>query len=82
MVLTTGDLEHDLQRIEHLIALMTEPPLFDGRDLDDLGWLIGKRQDLAALLAVRRALKGEKIIDLELWRVGFVRTPTRATAAA
>lgn len=82
MVLTTGDLERDLQRIDQLIAVMSRPALVDRQDVDDLGWLISKRQALAALLAVRRAQKGQKIVDLELWRVGVARTQTRATAAA
>lgn len=82
MVLTTADLVHDLERIEHLIALMTEAASFDGPDLGDLGWLINMRQDLTALLALRRALKGEKIVDLELWRVGFARPPMHATGTA
>jgi hypothetical protein len=78
----TRELVQDLGRIEELIALMTRPSHNDGQDADDLGWLTTKRQHLAALLAVRRSLAGQKIVDLELWRAGSVRAPAREIGAA
>ena len=70
VVMTSDDLVRDLREVDWLIAALSAPYGADQEDLEDLRWLRARRRFLSALLAVRRAQKGKKIVNLELWRHG------------
>jgi hypothetical protein len=72
LIITSDDLIQGLQDIDRLIASLSPSAGVDEEDLRDLRWLLAKRQSLSALLAVRRAQKGKKVVSLDLWRDGHV----------
>jgi hypothetical protein len=69
-VLTTPQLICDLQEIDDLVAILRRTQNIDAEDIEDLTWLRHRRRYILAVLASRRALHGQKIVSLDLWRNG------------
>jgi len=67
---TSNELFRHLQNIDELIALLAQSPFADEQDREDLRWLRAQRKSLLALLAMRRAIRKNKIVSLDLWRSG------------
>lgn len=80
--MTSDELIRDLRRIDWLIDVLSTPDGADEEDLDDLRWLWERRRALAALLVVRRAQRGKRIVSLDLWRHGRTRRPDPAVRVA
>jgi hypothetical protein len=70
--MTSEELTRDLRDIEWLLNALTARHDVADEDLEDLRWLLARRRFLSGLQAIRRAQKGKKIVDLELWRSGHV----------
>lgn len=70
MVMTSDELLRDLRQIEWLLAALAEPGGTGEEDADDVQWLRANRRLLSDILAVRRAQRGKKVVDLDLWRYG------------
>lgn len=68
--MTSNELFRHLQNIDELIALLAQSPFADEQDREDLRWLRAQRKSLLALLAMRRAIRKNKIVSLDLWRSG------------
>lgn len=69
--MTSDALLHDLATVERLITALRVPCRLDDEGLRDLRWLQARRKYLSGLLAVRRAQRGKKIVNLALWRSGY-----------
>ena len=82
MVMTSDAVRHDLAKIEALIALLGWTSPHDSEDFGDFNWLIEQRACLRAILAIRRAQKGRKVVSLALWRDGMAATAKRRAKAA
>jgi len=80
-ILTTPQLRFDLQEIHKLILALRRAPNIDPGDIEDLKWLRDRQRYIVALLTLRRAQIGKKIISLELWRDGGISAQTVTRAA-
>jgi len=70
MVMTSAAVRYELCRIDALIgALGGSYPLSED-EIEDVWWLKEQRAHLCALLAVRQAQCGKRLVSLEIWRNG------------
>jgi len=67
-VLRTDQLRHDLFKIEYLLTTLRRTPRAAAVEVYDIGWLRDRHRFLSSVLAARRALQQEKIVDLAAWR--------------
>jgi len=81
-VLTTPQLICDLQEIDDLVATLRRTQNIDAEDIEDLTWLRNRRRYILAVLASRRALHGQKVVSLALWRNGGMTAGTFADSRA
>lgn len=81
-MMTSDELARDLRDIDRLLAALNAPHDVEDEDLEDLCWLLERQRFLSAVLAIRRAQKGRKVVDLELWRYGGALASGRAVAVA
>jgi hypothetical protein len=81
MVMTSDAVRHELSRIEALIEAIRNSFPAAEEDIDDLRWLSEQRTFLRAVLAVRRAQCGKRLVSLEVWRIGL-RSPAHSPASA
>jgi len=87
---TSEELRCELVEIEKVLALVHACHSDEFADLDDRLWLNQRRSYLAALAALRRAHKGQKVVSLAVWRDGDLRSvlalaehpPVRSSPAA
>jgi len=71
---TSEELNRELVEIENVLALVHACHSDEFADLEDRLWLNQRRSYLAALAAVRRAHKGQKVVSLAVWRDGDLRS--------
>jgi len=75
----TEELRHDLFKIEYLLTTLRSAPSAAAAETYDIGWLRGRQRFLSSVLAARRALQAEKIVDLAAWRrTGFAKEESLA----
>ena len=82
MTMTTLEARKTLANLETLIAALEQKSgVLDRDDLVALRSLRHRRSSLRGLLAVRDIERPKKIVQLELWRDGYMR-PRKAFASA
>ena len=81
-ILTTPQLIGDLQEIDDLVAALRRTQNIDAEDVEDLTWLRNRRRYILAILASRRALHGQKVVSLALWRNGGIAAVSANSRAA
>lgn len=82
MTMTTLEARKTLANLETLIAALEQKSgVLDRDDLVALRSLRHRRSSLRGLLAVREIERPKKIVQLELWRDGYMR-PRKALASA
>ena len=69
--MTSDELAQDLHQIDELITALSAPERAEFADLDDLNWLMARRQMVSELIVIRRAQRGKKIVSLAIWRYGL-----------
>jgi hypothetical protein len=77
LAMTSDQLARDIEDIDRLIAALSAPGMSDLADADDLQWLLERRRSISALLALRRAQRGKRIVSLAMWRCGCATEPER-----
>jgi hypothetical protein len=82
MVMTSDVVRHELSRIEALIAVLGNGAAISDDDVEDLYWLTEQQIYLRALLAARRAQRGQRLVSLMFWRDGWFNCAGRSIAAA
>lgn len=82
MVLTSDAVRHELSRIEALIAVLGNGAPIGDDDVEDLHWLTEQRIYLHALLLVRQAQCGQRLVSLAFWRDGWFSGASCSIAAA
>jgi len=70
MIMTSEAVRLELSRIDELINALRSSSPASADDLDDVLSLKGRRAYLGALLAVRGAQRGKRLVSLDLWRNG------------
>jgi hypothetical protein len=80
--MTSDELAQDLHQIDQLITALSAPERAEHTDLDDLSWLMARRQMVSELIAIRRAQRGKKIVSLAIWRFGFATEEERMAGMA
>ena len=71
MVMMFDAVRHELTRVDALIAVLGNSVSIADDDVEDLCWLTEQRTYLRALLAVRRAQCGQRLVSLAFWRDGW-----------
>lgn len=69
-MVTSGELERDIRRLDALISLMTGAYSCDAEDIEDLNWMRSTGASLRALLEIRHSEQRNKVIRLAVWRDG------------
>lgn len=67
-ILLTAELRHDLFKVEYLLTTLSSSPAETSEQVYHLNWLRNRQRFLNAVLARRRALQQEKVVDLAAWR--------------
>ena len=67
-ILRTEELRHDLFKIEYLLATLRGNSTRPDADIYELVWLRERQRVLRSILAARRKLQNDKIVDLAAWR--------------
>ena len=81
MAMTSQEARQTLANLETLIATLEQKGgTLDRDELVALRSLRHRRSSLRTLLAVREIERGKKIVHLELWRDGYMRPRTAASA--
>jgi len=66
--LLTAELRHDLFKVEYLLTTLGNAPSETSEQVYHLAWLRNRQRFLSAVLARRRALQQDKVVDLAAWR--------------
>jgi hypothetical protein len=81
-MVTSGELVHDIRKLDGLISLMTRSYPWDAEDIEDFVWMQSRRDELRTLLDLRRAEQRNKVIRLSVWRDGAAaKSPDNRAAA-
>lgn len=72
--MTSEELNRELVEIENVLALVHACHSDEFADLEDRLWLNQRHSYLAALAALRRAQKGQKVVSIAVWRDGDLRS--------
>lgn len=67
-ILLTAELRHDLFKVEYLLTTLANAPPETSEQAYHLAWLRNRQRFLSAVLARRRVLQQEKVVDLAAWR--------------
>ena len=67
-ILLTAELRHDLFKVEYLLTTLGNAPAETTEQIYHLTWLRNRQRFLNAVLARRRALQQEKVVNLAAWR--------------
>ncbi|HXR87587.1 MAG TPA: hypothetical protein VN728_11470 [Stellaceae bacterium] len=67
-ILLTADLRHDLFKVEYLLTTLSAAPAETSEHTYHLTWLRNRQRYLNMVLARRRALQQQKVVDLAAWR--------------
>ena len=67
-ILLTAELRHDLFKVEYLLTTLSNAPAETSEQVYHLAWLRNRQRFLNMVLARRRALQQEKVVDLAAWR--------------
>ena len=67
-ILLTAELRHDLFKVEYLLTTLGNVPAETSEQIYHLNWLRNRQRFLYAVLARRRALQQEKVVNLAAWR--------------
>ncbi|HUK61298.1 MAG TPA: hypothetical protein VLV50_18855 [Stellaceae bacterium] len=70
MMMTSDAVRHELSRINAVIEALGSSYPASEDDFEDICWLKEQRRCLSALLAVRHAQRGKRLVSLEVWRTG------------
>jgi hypothetical protein len=66
--LLTGELRHDLFKVEYLLTTLGNAPSETSEQVYHIAWLRNRQRFLNMVLARRRALQQDKVVDLAAWR--------------
>jgi hypothetical protein len=81
-MVTSGELVHDIRKLDGLISLMTRSYPWDAEDIEDFVGMQSRRDELRTLLDLRRAEQRNKVIRLSVWRDGAAaKSPDNRAAA-
>jgi hypothetical protein len=67
-ILLNAELRHDLFKIEYLLTTLRNAPPETREQVYDVVWLRNRHRFLNAVLARRRVLQQEKVVNLAAWR--------------
>jgi len=67
-ILLTAELRHALFKVEYLLTTLGNVPAETSEQIYHLNWLRNRQRFLYAVLARRRALQQEKVVNLAAWR--------------
>ncbi len=67
-ILLNAELRHDLFKIEYLLTTLGNAPPETSEQVYDIEWLRNRHRFLNTVLARRRVLQQEKVVDLAAWR--------------
>ena len=67
-ILLTAELRHDLFKVEYLLTTLGNVPAETTEQIYHLTWLRNRQRFLNAVLARRRVLQQEKVVNLAAWR--------------
>jgi hypothetical protein len=70
MIMTSEAVRHERKRIDALIDALERSYPTATEDVEDISWLKEQRKYFCALLAVRRAQRAQKLVNLDIWRTG------------
>lgn len=80
-ILLTAELRHDLFKVEYLLTTLRNVPAETSEQIYHLTWLHNRQRFINTVLARRRALQQEKVVDLAAWRRAAVEKETLADVA-
>ena len=80
-ILLTAELRHDLFKVDYLLTTLGNVPAETSEQIYHLTWLRNRQRFLNAVLARRRVLQQEKIVDLAAWRRAAVEKEALADVA-
>jgi hypothetical protein len=67
-ILLTAELRHDLFKVEYLLTTLGNAPAETSEQVYHIAWLRNRQRFLNMVLARRRMLQQEKVVDLAAWR--------------
>ena len=67
-ILLTAELRHDLFKVEYLLTTLSNVPTETSEQMYHIAWLRDRQRFLSSVLAHRRMLQQEKVVDLAAWR--------------
>lgn len=67
-ILLTAELRHDLFKVEYLLTTLGTAPAETSEQVYHIAWLRNRQRFLNMVLARRRALQQDKVVDLAAWR--------------
>ena len=79
MTMTSAAIRHEISYLDALIEALGGSYPISEDEVEDIRWLKEQRKHLCALLAVRQAQCGKRLVSLEVWRNG---RPDQAVATA
>ena len=66
--LLTAELRHDLFKVEYLLTTLGSAPTETSEQVYHINWLRNRQLFLSTVLARRRVLQQDKVVDLAAWR--------------
>ena len=80
-ILLTAELRHDLFKVEYLLTTLGSAPAETSEQIYHLTWLRNRQRFLNMVLARRRVLQQEKVVDLAAWRRAAIQKEPLADVA-